>query len=139
MIHGGFWRARYDLTHASHACAALARAGLAVASLEYRRVGDSGGGWPSTFEDVIDGFTAACAHFDKSARVVLLGHSAGGDLALRLAGGSAMRGVVALAPVACLDLAYELHLSNDAVAEFLGSGRSKRPLFMRRLALRAMH
>jgi hypothetical protein len=57
MIHGGFWRVQYDLTHASHACAALARAGLAVASLEYRRVGDPGGGWPSTFEDVIDGFT----------------------------------------------------------------------------------
>ena len=76
MIHGGFWRARYDLTHASHACAALARAGLAVASLEYRRVGDPCGGWPRTFEDVINGFTAACAHFDKSARVVLLGHSA---------------------------------------------------------------
>ena len=101
MIHGGFWRARYDLTHASHACAALVRAGLAVANLEYRRVGDSGGGRPNTFEDVVDGFTAACAHFDKSARVVLLGHSAGGHLALRLAGEKyAMRGVVALAPVA---------------------------------------
>jgi len=128
MIHGGFWHAQYDLTHASHACAALARAGLAVASLEYRRVGDSGGGWPSTFEDVIAGFTAACAHFDKSARVVLLGHSAGGHLALRLAGEKyAMRGVVALAPVACLDLAYKLHLSNDAVSEFLGSGQEQAP------------
>jgi hypothetical protein len=52
------------LTHASHACAALARAGLAVASLEYRRVGDSGGGWPSTFEDVIDGFTAGIGYQD---------------------------------------------------------------------------
>jgi acetyl esterase/lipase len=128
MIHGGFWRARYDLTHASHACAALARAGLAVASLEYRRVGDSGGGWPSTFEDVIDGFAAACAYFDKSARVVLLGHSAGGHLALRLAAEKyAMLGVVALAPVACLDLAYELHLSNDAVSEFLGGGQEQAP------------
>jgi acetyl esterase/lipase len=128
MIHGGFWRARYDLTHASHACAALVRAGLAVANLEYRRVGDSGGGRPNTFEDVVDGFTAACAHFDKSARVVLLGHSAGGHLALRLAGEKyAMRGVVALAPVACLDLAYELHLSNDAVSEFLGSGQEQAP------------
>jgi acetyl esterase/lipase len=128
MIHGGFWRAQYDLTHASHACAALARAGLAVASLEYRRVGDPCGGWPSTFEDVINGFTAACAHFDKSARVVLLGHSAGGHLALRLAGEKyAMRGVVALAPVACLDLAYKLDLSNDAVSGFLGGGQEQAP------------
>jgi acetyl esterase/lipase len=128
MIHGGFWRARYDLTHASHACAALARAGLAVASLEYRRVGDPGGGWPSTFEDVIDGFSAACAHFDKSSRVVLLGHSAGGQLALRLADEKhAMRVMIALAPVACLDLAYKLHLSNDAVSEFLGGGQEQVP------------
>ncbi|HEX4006100.1 MAG TPA: alpha/beta hydrolase [Acidobacteriaceae bacterium] len=128
MIHGGFWRARYDLTHASHACAALARAGLTVASLEYRRVGDSGGGWPGTFEDIVDGFTAACAHCDKSASVVLLGHSAGGHLALRFAGEkSAMRGVVALAPVACLDLADELHLSHDAVSEFLGGGQEQAP------------
>jgi acetyl esterase/lipase len=44
MIHGGFWRARYDLTHASHLCVALAANGIAVVSLEYRRVGD-GGGW----------------------------------------------------------------------------------------------
>lgn len=128
MFHGGFWRARYDLTHASHACAALTRAGLAVASLEYRRVGDTGGGWPGTFEDVIAGFTAACGHFDRSARVVVMGHSAGGHLALRLAGENhAMRGVVALAPVACLDLAYELHLSDDAVRQFLGSGQEEAP------------
>lgn len=128
MIHGGFWRARYDLTHASHACAALARAGMAVASLEYRRVGHLGGGWPNTFDDVIDGFKAACAHFDHSAHVVLLGHSAGGHLALRLAGEKhAMRGVIALSPVACLDLGYKLHLSHDAVSEFLGGGQEQTP------------
>src|SRR4051812_21307607 len=44
VIHGRFWRARYDLLHASHMSSALARGGVATASLEYRRVGNPGGG-----------------------------------------------------------------------------------------------
>jgi acetyl esterase/lipase len=48
MIHGGFWRVRYDLSHTSHMCAALAEEGIAVANLEYRRVGEAGGGWPGS-------------------------------------------------------------------------------------------
>src|ERR1700741_2192630 len=51
-IHGGFWRARYDLTHAGHLCAALTAKGLATANVEYRRVGNVGGGWPGTFADI---------------------------------------------------------------------------------------
>lgn len=51
-IHGGFWRDRYDLGHAGHLCAALTAKGLATWNVEYRRVGDAGGGWPGTFEDV---------------------------------------------------------------------------------------
>lgn len=118
MIHGGFWRARYDLSHASHMCAALARSGVAVASLEYRRVGEPGGGWPATFQDVVAGFEAATRKFGRAPAVV--GHSAGGHLALRLAAKrNDIPGVVALAPVASLKLAYELNLSNGAVVEFL--------------------
>jgi len=121
MIHGGFWRARYDLTHTSPLCAVLANRGLEVANLEYRRVGDPGGGWPNTFLDVLAGFNAACNTFSDPSKVVVLGHSAGGHLALRLACDiDAMWGVLALAPVACLDLAYKMGLSNGAVAEFLG-------------------
>src|SRR5438270_9965439 len=52
VIHGGFWRAKYDLTHAGHLCAALTQAGIATLNIEYRRVGNAGGGWPSSFEDV---------------------------------------------------------------------------------------
>src|ERR1700676_1085169 len=44
FIHGGYWRAAYDLTHAGHLCVAIAKAGYAVWSLEYRRVGQPGGG-----------------------------------------------------------------------------------------------
>ena len=50
VIHGGFWRAQYDLLHTSHICAALTKQDVAVANLEYRRVGQPGGGWPGTYE-----------------------------------------------------------------------------------------
>src|SRR5260221_4459357 len=54
-IHGGFWRAKYDLQHAGHLCAALTANGIATFNLEYRRAGNPGGGWPGTFEDVSNG------------------------------------------------------------------------------------
>ncbi len=54
VIHGGFWRARYDLLHIGHLAAALTARGVATWSLEYRRVGN-GGGWPATLEDVAAG------------------------------------------------------------------------------------
>jgi alpha-beta hydrolase superfamily lysophospholipase len=128
MIHGGFWRSRYDLSHASHLCAALARNGLVAASLEYRRVGSSGGGWRGTYDDVLAGFDAARDVLPQSDRLVVLGHSAGGHLALRLAiDRVAVRGVVALAPVACLQSAYDLNLGNGAVAEFLGGSPARVP------------
>lgn len=120
MIHGGFWRARYDLTHASHMCAALAASGIATASLEYRRVGETGGGWPGSYQDARAGFAAAREYLGPAP--ILLGHSAGGHLALRLAADEkTLRGVVALAPVANLRLAFELNLSNGAVRDFLGA------------------
>jgi acetyl esterase/lipase len=120
VIHGGFWRARYDLQHVSHMCEALARGDVATASLEYRRVGNPGGGWPGTFHDVVAGFNAA-SKFLGAEKTIVIGHSAGGHLALRMASEPLpIRGVVALAPVADLRMAYERHLSNDAVVEFLG-------------------
>ncbi len=120
MIHGGFWRAKYDLAHANPFCSGLAAKGIAIASLEYRRVGQNGGGWPGTFEDVLAGVQAASEKLDGTP--VVIGHSAGGHLALRLASESIrLRAVVGLAPVADLRLAYELSLSHGAVAEFLGA------------------
>jgi acetyl esterase/lipase len=126
VIHGGYWRARYDLAHIGHLCAALTREGLATWSLEYRRIGNPGGGWPGTFDDVL----AGAAHLEKIAeanrldlkRVAATGHSAGGHLVLWLAKQRkiSLRGVVPLAPVADLRRAWELKLSNSVVAEFLG-------------------
>jgi acetyl esterase/lipase len=125
MIHGGFWRAKYDLLHTSHLCAALAEAGIAVANLEYRRVGETGGGWPGSYEDVLAGFDRVAREFWTTP--VVLGHSAGGHLALRMAVDRSPAGVVALAPVADLEMAYRLNLSNGATAEFVGGTPQSQP------------
>ena len=123
FIHGGFWRAKYDLTHARHLCNAIAEAGCAVWSIEYRRVGQTGGGYPGTFDDV----RAAAKYLSQLpgldlSRVVLAGHSAGGHLALWLAAQEIMevREVISLAAVSDLRRARELNLGDGAVAAFLG-------------------
>jgi acetyl esterase/lipase len=131
-IHGGFWRARYDLNHAGHICAALARRGIATANVEYRRVGNPGGGWPGTFGDICSAFeflvTRAEEHNIDAGRILIMGHSAGGELALCLAAREKrITGAIALAGVVDLHAAYELYLSNDAVAEFLGGSPKKVP------------
>ncbi|HZC24235.1 MAG TPA: alpha/beta hydrolase [Candidatus Binatia bacterium] len=123
-IHGGFWRAKYNLDHAAHLCAALTASGPATANLEYRRVGNPGGGWPGTFADIRSAYQfllqrAQAEHFDRE-KIVVMGHSAGGQLALCLAAHEpTISRVISLAGVVDLQQAYKLHLSNDAVVEFL--------------------
>ena len=87
FIHGGCWRAQYDLAHVASAAAALTADGYATWTIEYRRLGDAGGGWPGTFDDValaVDHVRMLARQFPRldTARVVLMGHSAGGQLAL---------------------------------------------------------
>jgi acetyl esterase/lipase len=121
MIHGGFWRARYTLDHAGHLCAALTRAGFLTANLEYRRIGEPGGGWRGTFDDIDAGFEFALAHGGRETAIAI-GHSAGGHLALWLASRHArVSAALALAPVACLRLAWEQKLSGNATQELLGA------------------
>lgn len=104
VIHGGCWLSAFDYQHITNLSANLTKAGIATWTIEYRRVGDSRGGWPGTFLDV-----AAAADQLRSLaplysldlkRVVAVGHSAGGQLALWLA---ARRG---------LDPGSELHSSS---------------------------
>jgi acetyl esterase/lipase len=139
VVHGGFWRAGYDRAHTGPLAAALAGRGFPVAQLEYRRTGQPGGGWPGTFDDVAAGLTAVPRLAAEVARdrgvpvdpgpPVLVGHSAGGHLALWYAGTAPtrVRGVLALAPVADLAEAYRLDLDAGAVAALLGGGPADVP------------
>jgi acetyl esterase/lipase len=123
-LHGGFWRAKYSLDHAGHLCAALTAKGLATANVEYRRVGNESGGWPNTFADVRGAYQFLrqdAKQYDLDAqKFVVMGHSAGAQLAFCLAAHeTSLRRVVSLAGVVDLQRAYQLHLSNNAVVEFL--------------------
>lgn len=121
LLHGGHWSTRFGKLVCRPLARDLASRGWAVWNLEYRRLGTGrggGGGWPTTFEDVaggIDALATVAAPLDLS-RVLLVGHSAGGQLALWAASrpslpadavGSGPRvvasRVVALAPVTDLD------------------------------------
>jgi acetyl esterase/lipase len=90
VLHGGCWLSQYGLDYMGHGAADLTAAGVATWTLEYRRIGNPGGGWPGTFEDVAHGADALRTLAKKYQldlkRVVATGHSAGGHLALLLAG-----------------------------------------------------
>ncbi len=125
VIHGGFWKAAYDLSLGRPLAADLVENGWAALNIEYRRVGPAGsgggGGVPSTLDDV----SAAIATLDGRSldlsRVVTLGHSAGGHLAA-WAGHAieAVTHVVAQAGVLDLVAADRDGLGSGAVRAFLG-------------------
>ncbi len=144
VLHGGCWRARYDIGHTRAFSEGLRRAGIAVWSLEYRRVGNDGGGWPGTFLDVASGADhlrkLADSHALDLSRVVAFGHSAGGHLALwlatrrRLETGSevrgssdplALRGVVSLAGVTDLKRAVDERVCESMAAELVSGVASR--------------
>lgn len=89
VVHGGCWFAEYDLHHLAAFSDALTQIGVATWTIEYRRIGDKGGAWPGTFQDVAKGMDylreVAKKHPLDLKRVVVIGHSAGGQLALWLA------------------------------------------------------
>jgi len=138
IIHGGCWLSEYDLHHISPLAAEISKMGFATWSLEYRRVGNEGGGWPGTFLDVADGSD----HLRKLAqefsldlnRVITIGHSAGGHLALWLAARQKLpkkgllykqnplpiRGVIALAGVGNLDLPNLQEICGGAILKLMG-------------------
>lgn len=89
LIHGGYWRARYGLDLMNGLAVDLAKRGYAAWNIEYRRVGDPGGGWPGTLLDVALGTDylrkLALSYALDLQKVVPIGHSAGGHLAFWLA------------------------------------------------------
>ena len=126
FIHGGVWRSRFDLTHANAHCEALTRRGLATWNIEYRRIGQAGGGWPGTAEDALAAVKHLAELFEpynlNSRRVIVAGHSAGGHLALWVAAHNPieMVKVVSLAGVSDVRSAWDLQLSSGVAGEFIG-------------------
>jgi acetyl esterase/lipase len=131
VIHGGFWKAAYGAELGRPLAARLAELGWAAWNVEYRRVG-AGGGFPATFDDVHAALEASASHVPAPARIVTLGHSAGGHLAAW----AAARGrfepwqparvdvthVVSQAGVVDLTTAHEQDLGGGAVAALMGAG-----------------
>jgi acetyl esterase/lipase len=123
LLHGGFWRARIDRRHTRPAAAFLRDTGYVVATPEFRRAG-ARGGWPATFDDVrtsVESAPALIADAAATAGITVLGHSAGGHLALWLAANTrSVDRIIALAPVGDLQHAHANNVGDGAVHEFLG-------------------
>lgn len=128
LIHGGFWRNRYALDLMEPLARDLAARGVIGWNVEYRRVGDPGGGWPGTFDDVAAAVdhvrVLARDHGGDVAQVTLVGHSAGGHLALWAAGRDVAGVVPSIAigqgPVVDVRACARDGLSNGAAIELLG-------------------
>lgn len=146
LIHGGFWHTPYDYTLMTGLADDLARRGIAAWNIEYRRVGDPGGGWPNTLLDVANATDAvgsfAPTYHLNVRRVVAVGHSAGGHLALWLAARPripqsdilantatplALSGVISQAGVSDLEMGWQRNLGSGAVAALLNASPDKKP------------
>ena len=141
LVHGGFWSARYDRHLEDPLAEMLAGRGLAVWNIDYR---GKDAPWPATFSDVsaaVDHLTTS-RHTDRLdlARVAVVGHSAGGHLALwsasrsRLPAGAVGAGprvkvglVVAQAPVTDLVTAARQGVGGGAVQALMGGGPDEQP------------
>jgi acetyl esterase/lipase len=121
LVHGGYWRDRYDLSLMDPLCADVCEHGWWAVNLEYRRVGADGGGWPATFDDLRAGLDAVVRRPElQGCALAVVGHSAGGHLALLAGRSHAPDAVVALAPVSDLLEASRRGLSDHAVHGLLG-------------------
>lgn len=122
FVHGGFWRARWTgdtIAPLARACAA-AEPHPCVWNLEYPRVGMPGGGWPGTALAVRDALGAA-VEAAGGRPVVVVGHSAGGHLALWAASHHPVAAAVSLAGVCDLEEGVTTQIGHGAVLEFLGA------------------
>ena len=134
LVHGGYWRDGYDLTLEDRVAHDLAARGYLVWNVDYR---PSSAGWPATLEDVAAAYDHLTTNADVDPdRISVVGHSAGGHLALWLAArhllppgapGAAPAtprpaAVVAQAPIAALAEGARARLGDggDAVQALMG-------------------
>lgn len=121
VLHGGYWQGPYTKLIMRPLCHDLARRGYAAWNVEYRRLGRDGGGWPQTFEDVAAALDLLAEIDDLDlGRVTLIGHSAGGQLALWAA---ARPQLPAGAPGAAPRVAVQRVLALAAVCDLARAGR----------------
>ena len=146
FVHGGCWLSRADITHAGQLEQAIADAGYAVWSLEYRRVGDEGGGWPNTFTDIgrgVDYVRVLAPEYQLDlTRVIASGHSAGGQLALWASARDSLpedselyvddpveiHGVLALAPAPDLGGVHASGACDNAIDRLMGGAPDEYPV-----------
>jgi acetyl esterase/lipase len=146
LIHGGFWRVPYSLKLMRKLARNLVMHDYAVWNIEYRRIGQNGGGWPGTLLDTASAADAlrrlAPEYSLDLSRVCAVGHSAGGHLALWLAARSRLpptsslatsteplplRGVISQAGASDLKQVWQLGLSSGVAAAFLGGSPGEFP------------
>lgn len=143
LLHGGFWRTPYGREQMELVAVDLAARGYAAWNIGYRRIGERGGGWPGTLEDVgsaIDHLSTLAIHEGRLdlGRVAVVGHSAGGQLALCVgARSTAVRrfaplkvypaAVCGLAAVSDLEGAFALGSGNDAARTLMEGSPDEHP------------
>lgn len=154
FLHGGYWRDRHAADQGDPLIADLIEHRVAAVNVEYRRVGTDpehgGGGWPQTFDDVaaaVDLLAALPHQLSERldlTRLVVVGHSAGGQLAAWLAARSGLpieapgagprvrpAGYVSLAGVLDLVGGAHDHLDDDAVQDLLSGPADELPVVYR--------
>lgn len=145
IVHGGFWFNAYDLELMTPMSHAFAQAGIAAWNIEYRRIGDVGGGFPGTFQDVARATdhlrTLAATHALDLNRIITIGHSAGGHLALWIAARGKIpagdmlhasaplkiRAAISLAGVNDLKRGAQMKLGGGAVDKLIGGSPDEFP------------
>ena len=120
LIHGGYWRPEYDRKDLAPLAQKFTELGWPVALIEYRRII---GNPDAAMSDVVSAIEEL---INQNRKLILIGHSAGGHLALLAANKLDVLGVIALAPVTDLVKAEELDLDEGAVSDFLGGPASLR-------------
>lgn len=133
VILGGYWQATSNLIHVGHLCVDLVSHGIATWYVEYRLIGDVGGGWPATGRDAEEALEFVCGlvrlHPLDLDRVVVAGHSAGGQFAVlsSLRTDLPLRGVVSFAGDLDLELLVSRGDDFGLIARLLGGGPDELP------------